>query len=1047
MKNSLLTACALTAIFSFWLGACSDDPDPQQQHHDVANPAADVGTEDTTHDPRDTHDPSDTTTDPTDTGRRPPDGGGDDWDWDTGPDTPGDFQLTEIIPPTGPTSGDTRFQLTGVGLLPGTRVFFGSQEVPVRLSGLALVGRTPPAPGPGPVLVRAIAPDGTTRHLTDGFSYLTTLAVDTITPRRLPTTGGTEIEIHGSGFTHPTGVSFSGHNAAHVQVVSDSLLRVVTPAHPAGPATMRLTTATENLEIPNAVTFYTPLKITRLSPTSGLPAGGQTVTLHGQGFGNLSVQTTRIFFGQNQATIQAIDPANNTLRVTTPAATSPGLVDVRLEHDHETHLLKNAYLYRTDNSFALSAAHPASGPTTGQTDVWLVGHGFDAANLSILFGSQPATILETSAGHALVRTPATTTAGPVDIIARTGTTERARLSDGFFYQQAAAITHITPTSGPTDGNQTVTITGAGLSHTTQVFFGTLPADFEIISDTQIRATTPPHGAALVDITLHAANTTNTLTTTAPDAYRFQAPLQIWGYSPTRGALAGGTFVTVRGTGFSSLDDLTITLDGRPATDIHPIDDHNLTFRTPARPRTGSVPVLFRGDGTTLEAPYPFLYFNPIDTFGGASGSEVQGSVNISVLAMGGSPVPDAFVMLSTRSETPYQGTTDANGQLTLSGPDVLGAQTVTATAAGFSSSTVQAVDAENITLFLTPLDGDGGGGFVDPPPYGTISGTIRSVGKRAENGDFDTTFDRSIVQTTQRDLSSPAVYPGTSATVGDNDHYEIRSRVGDVALIGLCGIYDEPTDTFKAEFMAIKRFLNVTAGAHYHVDLECDIPLDQTARVKLVNPIYAPQGPNNNIVNIFWDFGFEGVFRSPTRARSLDSMLEIPGQPRKTAAIHDMTFTLNGGSYTNTYSPYSQTSRIGVPDLTRVIDMPPLLDVPQLVSPYSGGVITDNTIRFRAVGPYEPDFYWVILRNLDNLPVWQFVMPGNETTVTLPEFPDFSHLSADQRPDPLYPGPLYLVVYGVRIPGFSYDSFSYNDLRSERWEAFSAASWIVYLVP
>ncbi len=1040
MKPSSITTLALLAIFPLWLGACSDDQ-PTQNNLPSANNAFDTDRNDRFdigHQNGDTRLPDDATT-TTDTGRRPSDGGGGDWDWDSDSETPGEFRLDSVIPPTGPTTGDTRVQIIGEGFKPGTRVFFGSLEVPVRLSGhQTLIGRTPPAAGPGPVLVRVIAPDGVTQHLNDGFSYLTALRIDSIAPNRLPTTGGVEIEIHGAGFTDPIGVNFSGKSASRIQVISDSLLRVIAPANPRGAATLRLTTATETFERPDAVHYYSPLRIDRVTPTSGMIAGGQTVTIHGQGF----TAETEVYFADKSATIQSVDVAAGTLRATSPPASAPGLVGIRLQNEHETHLLENAYLYRTDNAFTLRAAHPDHGPTTGGTEVWLVGHGFDAPNLSVLFDTKTATIISTSADHARVRTPPATNPGPVNIIVRTGSTEIGRLTNGFNYQRTVEITDISPAQGPTAGNQSVTITGRGFDTTSHVLFGQLPAAFEVLSDTKIKATTPSHGAARVDVKVITDSGTEAVHT---DGYQFLEPLKIWGFSPTRGALAGGTYVTARGTGFS--DTLEIKIDGRAASDVRHLDDNNISFRTPPRSRAGSTTVQFLADDQQTDGPYPFVYFNPIDTFGGASGSEVDGAVNISVLSMGGSPVANAFVMLSARSDTPYQGLTDANGQLTLSGPDVLGAQTVTATAAGHSTATVQAVDAENITLFITPLDGEGGGNPMDPPPYGIISGTIRSVGKRAENGDFDTTFDRSIVQTTQRDMQSPAVYPGTSATVGDNAHYEIRSRIGDVALVGLCGIYNEETDTFQAEFMAIKRFMNITKGEHYHVDLECDIPLNQTATVKLINPIYAPTGPNNNIVNIFWDFGFEGVYRSPTNARGLESLLQIPGQPKKTPAIEDMSFVFNGGSYTSTYSPYTQTTKTGVTDLSQVIALPPLLDVPQLISPYSGGTVMDNLIRLRASGPYYPDFYWVILRNMDNLPVWQFILPGTETTVTLPDFPDFAHLPPDERPIPNYEGPLYLVVYGVRIPNFSYDRLSYNDLSSERWEAFSAASWIIYLNP
>src|SRR5690606_22720546 len=133
--------------------------------------------------------------------------------------------------------------------------------------------------------------------------------------------------------------------------------------------------------------------------------------------------------------------------------------------------------------------------------------------------------------------------------------------------------------------------------------------------------------------------------------------------------------------------------------------------------------------------------------------------------------------------------------------------------------------------------------------------------------------------TTNRHTSGGSIAPGSGSVVMGAGEYEIRSRIGDVALIALCGTYHEPTDTFTPQFMAIERYLFVADQGRYRVDLECDIPLDQTARIKLVNPVFAPQGPNTNIVNVYWDFGFEGVFPSPLRGQSLESIITVPRQP------------------------------------------------------------------------------------------------------------------------------------------------------------------------
>ncbi|MBA2664178.1 MAG: IPT/TIG domain-containing protein, partial [Bradymonadaceae bacterium] len=1026
-------------LLAIWAGAllsaCSSDSDGPSLDRDASIVSPDTDAQrDATHTPDTTQTQPDTVS-VIDTGRRPPRDGGPAWDWDVDDDNHGLFQLDGVIPPTGPVSGGTRVQLRGRGFDVNTRVFFGSQEMVVRLSGAHLIGKTPPASGPGPVSIRAIAPDGTTRNLTDGFDYTADISVDSIVPRRLPTQGGVEVQIHGNGFASPMGVSFSGRSAARVEVVHETLLRVVVPAHPRGLADLRLTSPSQSVVIEQAVEYYEPLSIERVTPSSGPLAGGQSVTLQGKGFNS----ATEVYFGQARAQVQSVDAGAGSIRVLTPAA-SAGLSAVSVKNATDNFRLDDAYFYRANGALRLGALHPNFGPTTGGTEVWLVGYGFDVANLRIRFGATLATVINAGPDHALVRAPAGSV-GSVDVVMLSGTNELDRVVNGFDYRAAITIDSLTPTTGSATGNQSVTIKGSGFSGAERVYFGTLSAGFQIISPTEIRATTPAHGAGLVDVVVSA----NGIEARRKDAYRFTDSLEVWGFSPVRGAIAGGTYVALRGTGFSGL--LSVDLGGKAATEVRRLDDNNLYFMTPAQ-GPGEVTVELTAGDLQARAPYPFVYFNPINTFGGASGAEVLGSVNITVLAMGGSAVANAFVMLSTRSETPYQGLTDANGQLTLSGPGVLGAQTVTATAAGHSTTTLQAIDAENITIFLMPLDGEGGGAAGDPPPFGTISGKIINKGKRANHEGDGVVYDMAIVRTTQAHIQGPVMNPGPGSMVlRDESTYEIRSRVGDIALIGLCGTYNETTDTFTADFMAVERFMNVTNRGTYRVDLECDIALDQTAQVKLINPIYSPQGPDNNIVNIFWNFGFEGVYPSPTRGRGLDSVLEIPGQPSQDGELADISHIVVGGSYTSNFAPYTQTSRTNIADFSEVVALPPLLDVPELVSPHPGGTVVNNRIRFRASGPYYPDFFWVVVRNLQGMPIWQFIVPGTETMVTLPEFPSFAHLPYEQRPEPLAPGPLYLVIYGVRIPNFTYESFSYNDLSAERWEAFSVASWVIQLLP
>jgi len=112
--------------------------------------------------------------------------------------------------------------------------------------------------------------------------------------------------------------------------------------------------------------------------------------------------------------------------------------------------------------------------------------GVAATSFSVVSDTQITAVspAEAAATHAIaVTTPA-------------GTSANVK-ADQFTYTAAApAITAISPTSGPTTGGTTVTITGTGFTGATKVLFGGLAAtSFSVVSSTQITAVSPAQAAA------------------------------------------------------------------------------------------------------------------------------------------------------------------------------------------------------------------------------------------------------------------------------------------------------------------------------------------------------------------------------------------------------------------------------------------------------------------------------------------------------------------------------------------------------------------------
>jgi hypothetical protein len=140
------------------------------------------------------------------------------------------------------------------------------------------------------------------------------------------------------------------------------------------------------------------------------------------------------------------------------------------------------------------------------------------------------------------------------------------------------ITGLSPARGALSGGTVVTISGSAFTGATAVTFGGVAATaFTVDSDTQITATSPSHAAGIVDVVVTTAGGT---TSTAPAArfeYFAQSVVTVTGVDPGLGSAAGGTSITVRGTGFQT--GATVSLGGTAATNVVIVNATTITAVT------------------------------------------------------------------------------------------------------------------------------------------------------------------------------------------------------------------------------------------------------------------------------------------------------------------------------------------------------------------------------------------------------------------------------------------------------------------------------------
>lgn len=117
------------------------------------------------------------------------------------------------------------------------------------------------------------------------------------------------------------------------------------------------------------------------------------------------------------------------------------------------------------------------------------------------------------------------------------------------------IAKLSPTKGPAAGGTTVTITGTNLNGATAVRFGSVSAtSFKVKSATSVTAVSPAEVAKTVDVTVTTPNGTSAVSSL--DHFKFGPPT-VANLSSSSGSIAGGTILTVQGTGFGLGTEATL----------------------------------------------------------------------------------------------------------------------------------------------------------------------------------------------------------------------------------------------------------------------------------------------------------------------------------------------------------------------------------------------------------------------------------------------------------------------------------------------------------
>ena len=999
----------------------STDADPEDVGVDTP-PPEDTGTEEDA-----TEDTSESDADDRDTIFNPdtniePDGGG--------PDPTGPLGLLTIDPSTGPESGDTPVILFGFGFTVDTEILVNGRlayDVDF-VDSETILARFPA--NPAGIYDVKVANATEEAILVQGFTYFADLAVDAVEPASGPERGGMPLSVFGAGFTDDSLVSIGGRLGIDALVHSAEEIEFILPPGVEGPADVRVTNSTGSEVLVGGFLYYAEPAIDSIVPAAGAAAGGFTVTINGEGFTDDAV----VRFGASPAGVTFVDA--NTLEVAVPAG-MPGPTDVSVVTalGGDTALGGFYYVEEPSGTLEVEAVTPGSGAESGGYVATIAGPGVGDAS-TVEFDGAEATVLTRAPGAVTVDVPAG--AGTVDVFVATSIFEDT-LEDGFTYLEELRVDSVSPDVGDTAGGETVTIDGAGFTESVGVRFGPIAAaDVDVVSESSLTVVTPPGSLGPVDVEVFDRSRSSVL----DDGYLYLEAADVTAVTPSRGAIAGNTRVIIRGRGFYG--DVEVLFGDYPAAEVTVVDAATLEVRTPSVPEPERVAVTVIVDGEEVRTGKNFVFYDPFTPAGGWWGGEIDGSVNVTVIdASNGERIESAYVTLHIRvDETAFTCITNVVGQCTISYPDVVGIQTVSASALDYSAVTVTDVDAENIVIALSstvpPTPGT-------PPAYTPplIQGTLAGLDKITDPADDEIIL--GVIRTTTPGVgaSNP---PGTGiAQVAWTSGaaplpYEMFSREGELAVVAICGVYNESTGDFTPHWMGVERRLAIRGeGTVWDVDIECDIRMDQTMTFKFRNPPLAIGGADTNMAIPYLDFGGEGATDLLRIAEGNTEIIVndrfVPLDDPQLAGIH---YEIIGQSVPSAGGlPFSVVFGRDVTNPDERVDFPTSMPPADLVYPSPGGTVVDRRFEWELATDEDADFYYAYIQDLaQEITFWEVWLPGDQHGFNLPYFPPGEGSVA------LPEGPLVLIVLSVDAITFDYDEFEFNDFGSWNWLAYSAAGWV-----
>ena len=792
----------------------------------------------------------------------------------------GPLEAHAITPALGPATGQIPVTVTGAGFGEGLRVFVGDralEDVVVR-DPSTLVGTLPARLEAQAGVVDVVVSDGfEQRVLSRAFRYVAAPRVDWLSPASGSVRGGTEVTLYGRGLAPDTTVTIGGAPAEVVVPGHGEALTVRTPPGAAGVADVVTATPLGPATWSRAFTYVDDstlaptLSILNAWPSVGSTQGGLQVALTVAGL-EPSVSSVSVTFGGAEASVLDVRPAERLVVVVAPeGAEGPALIRVAAGGAEAT----RADLFRFEGGLEAEAVEPSRGSSAGGTVVRVAGTGFGDATV-VTFGGRAASVRKVGAGFIEVATPPGAP-GRVDVVVEDGG-RAVTLAAAFGYEAEGRgrLWAVTPGEGARAGGRVVRIHGEGfVGASPSLFFGGQAAEgLEVIDDALLLVRDPQGDVGEV-------NVSDPFLGRLAMAYRYFNPAQRYG-GASGGPLPEALNVTVldQVTG-RGVDQAYVILWDDLGTPYQGVTDERgqITFSDvgfgPMQMVTASKDLYTTSSIVDFDARDATLLLIPLVSSPPSSGG-------------GGGPQPLPNSTLTGRISgldkyvLPPPGSCD--NRLVLAEPAGLLCQPCVADAdcggAGALCTDLGEQGRRCTTACVTDAE--------CPTGYGckAVGGGVQCVPSPGP-------------RSARCSVTLPDVFSGSSGasflTPADPQGvYSLTSRPGEYAVVCLGG-YEDELGTFFPTMMGVRRHVFAVPGDLVaQQDVVLDIPLNRDLRVRLDDAPLGDERTALHTVDVFVDFGADGVYRMPSRGRgreqNLFSLTRFPA--RFAESLYDASYTV-----------------------------------------------------------------------------------------------------------------------------------------------------------